>query len=367
MVNQCPAGGIAGDIFEITLRNWNMCNPYDRNPFDGISPTDLIDGDYDPVTTTALIEIITTPPVITNPSLEFCVNNPVNLTISSSGGTVNWYTDSLMTNLIHSGNSFDPTGPPTHIDNSHGGRYSFYVTESIGTCQSSPSKVTFEIFDSPSPPSNAGVNKTICADTITLMGNNPVIGTGIWATTGPAIIDDPTNPVTFVRNLAPGPNVFQWILTHGPCTSVDDVVITRDRQPAPANAGSDRSFCDNSTLNLSANNPTNNGTGTWSWANGSGTISDIHNAHASLSAISAGDNNLVWTITSQYGACLTTSDTLNILRDVTPAPANAGSDKHICEYSSMTLEGNTPTGGGTGIWTVLSGTAVVADPSDSAI
>ena len=125
-----PAGAVAGDIFEITMRNWNICNPYDRNPFDAIPPADLINGDNAPITTTALIEIITTPPVITNPSLKFCAGSPVILTLSTSGGNVNWYTDSLLTNHIHTGNSFNPTGAPTFIDNTKGGTYSYYVTES---------------------------------------------------------------------------------------------------------------------------------------------------------------------------------------------------------------------------------------------
>ena len=141
-----PAGGIAGDIFEITMRNWNICNPYDRNPFDAIPPDDLIDGDFPPITTTGLIEIITTPPQITNPTLEFCAGSPINLTLSTSGGNVNWYSDSLLTNYIHTGNSFDPTGAPTYLDNTVGGQYSYFVTESIGACASAPSEISFRNF-----------------------------------------------------------------------------------------------------------------------------------------------------------------------------------------------------------------------------
>lgn len=357
-----PAGGVAGDIFEITMRNWNMCNPYDRNPFDAIPPSDLTDGDFDPVTTTALIEIITTPPQITNPSLEFCVNNPINLTLSTSGGVVNWYRDAAMNDYIHTGNSFDPTGDPTYIDNSKSGNYSFYVTESIGACQSTPSTVSFEIFDSPSPPSDAGNPKSVCADTITLHGNTPVIGTGIWTTTGSAIIDDPTNPVTFVRNLNPGPNLFRWILSHGPCTSVDEVIITSDLQPAPANAGEDKSFCDNSTVTLNANNPTNNGRGTWKMISGTADFSDIHNAHTTITNLSGGENILVWQIESQSSACITTLDTIRILRDVTPSPSDAGDNKNICEHDTFKLEGNEATDGGEGTWNIVTGTALISLP-----
>ena len=360
-----PAGGIAGDIFEITMRNWNMCNPYDRNPFDGTPPSDLIDGDYEPITTTALIEIITTPPVISNPSLEFCMESNINLTLSTSGGTVNWYTDSLMTNHIHTGNSFDPTGSPTYIDNSVGGKYSFYVTESIGACESAPSKITFEIFDTPIPPSDAGPDISVCADTITLFGSVPLIGTGQWTTTGGAIIANPASPTTFVSNLNQGPNLFRWTLTNGPCMSVDEIIVSSDLQPAPANAGPDQSFCDNSTANLWGNNPTNNGTGTWTVVSGGVDFSDVHDPHPSLSNISGGENILAWTIESRFSACMTTSDTMRILRDVTPEPANAGPDQQICDLASIQLTGNEPADDGTGNWTVLSGGSSISNPSDS--
>jgi gliding motility-associated-like protein len=359
-----PAGGVAGDIFEITMRNWNMCNPYDQNPFDSISPTDIVNGDYDPITTTALIEIITTPPQITNPSLEFCVNSPVILSLSTSGGTVNWFTDSLMTNHIHTGSSFDPTGPPTFIDNSVSGQYSYYVTETLGACESAPSRITFEIFDTPTPPADAGTDRSICADTVTLHGSVPTIGTGVWTTTGGAIIADPVNPTTFVSNLDPGPNLFRWTLTHGPCISVDEVIINRDRQPDPANAGTDQSFCDNSSTGLAANTPTNNGIGTWSVFTGSADFSDVHDPSASISNITGGENIVVWTIESQFGVCVTSHDTLRLIRDVTPDTANAGPDRFVCDISSFHLEGNLVTGGGTGTWSVLTGGGSITDPNE---
>ncbi len=358
-----PAGGIAGDIFELTMRNWNMCNPYDRNPFDSIPPSDPIDGDYDPITTPALIEIITTPPLITNPSLEFCVNNPIHLTLSTSGGTVEWYSDSLTTHHIHTGSSFNPTGPPTFIDNSVSGEYSYYVVESIGACASAPSRITFKIFDNPSPPSDAGPDRSICADTVTLDGNMPNIGVGSWTTTGGALIDDPSDPKSFVRNLDPGPNLFRWTLSHGPCLSIDEVIITMDQQPAPAAAGANLLFCDVSATILAANNPTSNGQGTWDMVTGSADFSDIHYSHATLTNLSRGTNTLVWTIESQFGACITTHDTMTILRDVTPDPANAGPDRRICESDTFRMGGNAVTGDGNGLWSVLAGGSVISDPA----
>ncbi|MBN1416329.1 MAG: PKD domain-containing protein [Bacteroidales bacterium] len=358
-----PAGGIAGDIFEITMRNWNICNPYDRNPFDAIPPTDLINGDYEPITTTALIEIITTPPQITNPTLEFCAGSPINLTLSTSGGTVNWYSDSLLTNYIHTGNSFDPTGAPTYLDNTVGGQYSYYVTESIGACASAPSEISFRIFDTPAPAPSAGEDTTICSDTYHLEGNIPTVGTGQWTTTGGAVIDDPANPTTLVHDLDPGPNLFRWILANGPCYSMDEVIIIRDLQPGPAAAGPDQSFCDDSSTTLQGNNPTNNGRGTWTMVSGSCSIMDVHLYNSQITGIAGGENNLVWTVASQYGACNTTSDTVMILRDRTPEPANAGPDRGVCDSTSVNLAALPVTNGGSGIWSRITGSGIINDIS----
>ncbi len=360
-----PAGAVAGDIFEITMRNWNICNPYDRNPFDAIPPADLINGDNAPITTTALIEIITTPPQITNPSLQFCAGSPVILTLATSGGTVNWYTDSLLTNHIHTGNSFNPSGAPTFIDNTKAGTYSYYVTETIGACGSAPSKVSFSIFDTPAPTPDAGPDRVVCRDNYVMQGNQPVIGTGQWSTTGSAVIDDPSDPHTAVHNLGAGPNLFRWTMRNGPCVSVDEVIITRDLQPAFAAAGPDQSFCAISSTALQGNTVTNNGTGTWRKITGNAVFADDHNPKTNASMLQGGVNRLAWTITSRYGACLTTTDTMQILRDITPDPANAGPDRGVCDSASINLAALPVTNRGTGTWSVITGTGIVAAIHDA--
>jgi PKD repeat protein len=356
-----PAGGLAGDIFEITLRNWNICNPYDRNPFDAIPPGDLIDGDNDPITTTALIEIITTPPLITNPSLEFCAGSPINLTLSTSGGQVDWFTDPGLTQYIHTGNSFNPTGAPTFIDNSVGGTHSFWVRENIGACGSAPSEISFQIFDTPAPLPDAGPDTMICRDEFILTGNVPVVGTGTWTTSGGAVIDNPGSPITRVHNLSQGPNLFRWTIVNGPCVAVDEVIVTRDLQPNAAAAGMDQAFCNNSTANLHANVPGSNGIGTWWVFTGGAVFSNSNNPSASVTGLPGGRTSLVWTITSQFGACLTTSDTMEILRDLPPVPVNAGPDRGVCDSLVINMEALPVGNGGRGTWSVLLGSAIVAD------
>jgi large repetitive protein len=55
-----PATAQVGELFEITLRNWNSCNPYDDPTLPG-GPANAQDGDYAPVTNVAIIKIIPRP------------------------------------------------------------------------------------------------------------------------------------------------------------------------------------------------------------------------------------------------------------------------------------------------------------------
>ncbi len=53
---------LVGQYFEVTLRYWNFCNPYDDPNIPG-PPADPVNGDHDPVTNTAIILIVAYPNV----------------------------------------------------------------------------------------------------------------------------------------------------------------------------------------------------------------------------------------------------------------------------------------------------------------
>lgn len=98
-----------GEYWEITLRNWNYCNPYDDPNIPG-PPIDLINGDNAPVVTTAIILIVDYPDATIVPLDTFCVNAPrVRLNAATNGGT--WTGAGVI------GNYFYPNlaGVGTHI------------------------------------------------------------------------------------------------------------------------------------------------------------------------------------------------------------------------------------------------------------
>ncbi len=92
---------LIGQYFQVTLRNWNYCNPYDDPKIPG-PPHDRQNGDNPPVVTTAIILIVPYPDATITPVDTLCSNNPpVTLTAHDPGGT--WSGKGV------TGNTFNPS------------------------------------------------------------------------------------------------------------------------------------------------------------------------------------------------------------------------------------------------------------------
>lgn len=98
-----------GEYFEVTLRNWNYCNPYDDPNIPG-GPRDRENGDHPPVVTTARVLIVPYPDATIYPVDTLCsTDDPITLTAHTDGG--NWSGPGV------SGDRFNPeiAGPGNHI------------------------------------------------------------------------------------------------------------------------------------------------------------------------------------------------------------------------------------------------------------
>jgi len=77
---------LIGQHFQVTLKNWNYCNPYDDPNIPG-PPADPVNGDHPPVVTTAIVLIVGYPDATITPVDTLCVENPkVTLTAHDPGG-----------------------------------------------------------------------------------------------------------------------------------------------------------------------------------------------------------------------------------------------------------------------------------------
>ena len=118
-----------GEYWEITLRNWNYCNPYDDPNIPG-PPADPINGDNDPVVTTAIILIVDYPDATINPVDTLCVTSPrITLTAATNGGT--WTGNGVTGNRFYPSNA----GVGTH-------EIIYSVTNSYGCTDTDTSEIT---------------------------------------------------------------------------------------------------------------------------------------------------------------------------------------------------------------------------------
>lgn len=208
--------------------------------------------------------------------------------------------------------------------------------------------------------SDAGPDQTICATSTTLAGNTPTTGTGTWTLVGGSgTITTPSSPTSGVTGLGVGSNVFRWTIANSPCAaSTDDVIITRVATPTAANAGTDQTICATST-SLAGNTPVS-GTGTWTLIGGTGTITTPSSPTSGVTGLGVGTNTFRWTISN--APCASSTDDVVITVSGTPTTANAGVDQTLCNVTTATLAGNTPTTG-VGTWTLISGSGTITTPS----
>jgi len=127
-----------GDVFEVTIRYWNYCNPYTNNPDPTKPPVsgDLLNGDNAPVERIATIRIVDSPPVPTGSNQTVCngvTPSDFSMTIPGGGNNiVNWYRDNGGTPgaLITSGPSttLPITSHPNWVSNTTAGTYSVWAS-----------------------------------------------------------------------------------------------------------------------------------------------------------------------------------------------------------------------------------------------
>jgi hypothetical protein len=240
------------------------------------------------------------------------------------------------------------------------GSNTFRWTISNGSCTSVWDEVTIVRSDIPSAP-DAGPDQAICATSVTLAGNAPMVGSGTWTLVGGSgTIANPGSPTSGVSNLGVGVNTFRWTISNGSCTAVwDEVVITRSATPTTSSAGTDQVVCA-STATLGGNTPVV-GSGSWTVVSGSGTITAPGSPSSGITGLGVGANTFRWTISN--GSCTDSWDEVTITRNDFPTTSVAGPDQAFCSTTTATLAANTPTAG-TGVWTLVSGSGTITTPTN---
>ncbi len=385
-----------GQEFEVTIRYWNFCNPYD-NPAVAGPPADLINGDNAPVEQVALIRIIDSPdpPVVAD--RDICSGTATTLTVSSplgAGFTYRWWSNSTLTTQVGVGTTFTPTNLQAPV----GQRTHFWVTvesTASGTCRSDATEVRLirrAALTAPSPisgPLNLCPNSTYTYS----VGSSPTDIVITDATADPDV-NLPTQyiwtvPAGWTINSGNGTNTIN--VTTG-AAAAGNVTVTRQYTSAPNCAATATSqavtvraqptanitpnpatLCAGGTIQLNGNpslpasgggfNPTIS-SHTWSGSTG---ILDADNVQQPnvLTSATAGAYPLTYVVTADYGsgvfcASAPVNRTVNI--SANPGTATVGANQNLCfvagPLTSNPLGGNTPAAG-TGTWTKVTGPGTV--------
>jgi RHS repeat-associated protein len=271
--------------------------------------------------------------------------------------TVYWFATASgsNSNYLVTGTGYDPYVTVTTT---------FYASVySSSGCWSNRVPVTATVYTPPG--SNAGSNVTLCtlSGSTGLAANNPSPATGTWTVaSGPSTSSSQFSSTsaynaTFTPAGGAGNYVLTWTVRDSHCGSASSLTVSVQAAPTVANAGPSQqgaSTCGLVVATMAANTPTV-GTGLWSIVSDS-PGQDGHFANPSSPNTTfrgtAGQTYIIdWTITN--GACTSVSE-INVIFNINPTTAAAGSNQTICASSSATLAANTPSVG-TGAWTVASG------------
>ncbi|WP_189328109.1 T9SS sorting signal type C domain-containing protein [Flavobacterium sp. LM4] len=152
--------------------------------------------------------------------------------------------------------------------------------------------------------SNAGPDQTSAATcgltSVTLAGNNPTSGTGIWSIFSGAggTVTTPTSPTSTFTGIVGTSYTLRWTISNSPCTaSTDDVVIRINQSPTVSITGNNY-ICAGSTTTLS---PTTGGT----WTSSNDLVATVNNAGL-VTGVATGSATFTFTSSVAPGCTATT-------------------------------------------------------------
>ncbi|MCJ7446193.1 MAG: PKD domain-containing protein [Bacteroidales bacterium] len=202
---------LIGEFFQVTLRNWNYCNPYDDPDIPG-PPANPANGDHPPVVTTAIILIVPYPDATITPVDTLCVKNaPVILRAHDQGGT--WSGTGV------TGNSFDPSlaGPGDHV-------IKYEITSRYGCTESD--QITITVMPSPTANINPVGNLYVTDPKVVLTASPPG---GTWS--GNGVVNNTFDPL----EAGTGKHVitYQTLPDRFGCSGIDTININVLQPPLP--------------------------------------------------------------------------------------------------------------------------------------
>ncbi len=219
---------------------------------------------------------------------------------------------------------------------------------SNGACSN---KDTVTVSVHPQPIANAGSDKSICKGDSVSIGSVPVIGISYtWSPAGGLSSSTSSQP-----NASPVTTTTYVVkASNGICSNTDTVVVTVNPLPT-ANAGANKTICKGDSTAIGSASVLGV---TYSWSPSTGLASST-SSQTNASPIAT----TTYVLTATNGTC---SNKDTVIVTVSPQPiANAGSDKTVCRFDSVTI-GSASISGVTYSWAPAAGLSSSTNSQPSA-
>jgi|GEM_PF-5927412 len=351
---QVDSGSGWGDIGSETSSTLNIVSV--TNGMDGWKYRVVVSNLCSSVTSDEVILTVSSPFTVSDQPDQSLCNNP-SFTMTQSVPSVGTGVWTLISGSATITTSNSPTTTITNVVVGSSATVRWTVTS--GGC-SGYDEVT--VTNGVLPSVSDQPNQTLCnSSSFTMTQSMPSVGTGVWTLeSGSANITSPNSPTTTITGVGAGTSaIVKWTVTNGSCSTSDEVTLTNGALPSVSDQPN-QNLCNTSSFTMTQSTPSI-GTGIWTLVNGSATITDSHSPTTTITGVAVGTSAKIrWTVTS--GSC-SAFDDVTLTNTIMPSVSNQP-DQTLCNTSSFTMTQTTPSAG-TGLWTLVSGSATITTPGSA--
>jgi len=233
--------------------------------------------------------------------------------LTATGSNIEWFSDSLLSNLLGTGSPF-PISPSVGVT-------IYYVTQTVGSCQSAADTVIITINTTPGPPTT-GIDTSYCVGDV--ISDITATGTNIKWYSDSALTTMIGTGSPFAITPGLGTTVYYATDSINGCTGpADSVVITVNAIPATPVAGTDATYCSGATIA----DLTSTGTNPLWYSDAALTLSI---GSGSTLTITPPIGTTTYYVIDSVAGCVGAADSVVITVNVSPGAPVAGGDSTYC-------------------------------------